>query len=270
MEKRKCPVCGMEQEEDFFCRQCGWDFTTDFLEGASVWNISKEERIRYEKRLEILKKIFKESQRWEQREKIIHAEAILDSEKNRSFDPKEHNWCDKRESITIPDGYQSICPGAFDHWSNLKEIKISDTIFEVGECAFKNCEELFQIVWSSNLKTIGKEAFCGCHKLRNLMLPEKLEIIERGAFQNNRNLRSIYLPNTLKKIGADAFFHCPIEKIEEEEGLKPKIAYQMKRKFPTAQWRTVKRNTEEKKMTNTVKNEKYEEKQKENKEVKYE
>ena len=44
MENRRCPVCGKEQDEMYFCRQCGWDFTTDLLIGEWQQEISEEER----------------------------------------------------------------------------------------------------------------------------------------------------------------------------------------------------------------------------------
>ena len=50
--------------------------------------------------------------------------------------------------------------------------------------------------------------------------PENLRIIQKRAFYRCKELKEITLPDTLTKIGAEAFYFCPIEKLELPEGLQ--------------------------------------------------
>lgn len=175
------------------------------------------------------------------REDCFEASEVLpvfgrDKDKKKSFIPQEHGLDEREEIIEIPDGYEAVCAGAFCGWSRLREIRFSDAVVEIGDRAFAGCTQLSKIGWSENVKAIGNEAFCRCDKLCRAALPNRLEVIGRGAFGDCAGLRSIFLPGSLKKIGADAFLGCPVEEIEEGEGLDTQIAYQMKRKFPTARW----------------------------------
>ena len=50
--------------------------------------------------------------------------------------------------------------------------------------------------------------------------PENLRIIQSRAFYRCKELKEITLPDTLTKIGAEAFYFCPIETLELPEGLQ--------------------------------------------------
>ena len=217
MENRRCPVCGKEQDEMYFCRQCGWDFTTDLLIGEWQQEISEEEREIYCERLELLKKNFEKVRKWEQIRQITN-----DSEEKRGeFDPKQYGVDWESSSVEIPEGYEKIAEEAFRGWRNLKEIRMPKTIREIGERAFYGCENLSVIWWPLGLKRIRKEAFFKCESLRELKLPPHTEEIGTRAFGWCRNIKKVIFPDSLKIIWREAWTGCEaLREIRLPEGLQ--------------------------------------------------
>lgn len=62
-------------------------------------------------------------------------------------------------SVTIKDGTEVICYHAFFNLSGLIEIKLPDSLTEVGERAFSFCENLKSVTIPSSVTTIGEQAF---------------------------------------------------------------------------------------------------------------
>ncbi|MDO4454917.1 MAG: leucine-rich repeat domain-containing protein [Eubacteriales bacterium] len=217
MENRKCPVCGKEQDELYFCRQCGWDFTTDFLTAEWQPEMSEKERELYCERLELLKKNFEKVRKWEQIRRIADASGT----KKGEFDPKKCGIDTESSSVEIPEGYEKIGEEAFRGWKNLKEIRMPKTIREIGARAFYECENLCVIGWSLDLKRIRKEAFFKCKSLRELKLPPHTEEIGTRAFEGCENIKKVFFPDSLKIIWKEAWAGCEaLEEICLPEGLQ--------------------------------------------------
>ncbi len=79
--------------------------------------------------------------------------------------------------------------------ANLKTVKLSSNVEEIGENAFRSCFELEDISLEgcNQLKKIGKAAFANCIKIQELFIPESVTVIEADAFANWTNGQIITL-----------------------------------------------------------------------------
>ncbi len=93
--------------------------------------------------------------------------------------------------VNIPsnlDGYDvwKIGPGAFQENPFAREVKLPETIREIGEWAFSFSENLESVSIADGTSKIGANAFTSCP-----------------------NLKEVYVPSSVSEIGIDAFRDCP-------------------------------------------------------------
>ena len=98
----------------------------------------------------------------------------------------------------IPDNGEMkiIYPLAFCDCTNLKSIKIPNTVVQILYGAFKNCSSLKEIKLPDNLEVLGANAFYGCTQLRSITLPASLFAIDRAVFANCPLLKEIKYEGT--------------------------------------------------------------------------
>lgn len=117
------------------------------------------------------------------------------------------------EKIVIPSVYNGlpvkiIEEEAFKDCTNIKEIKMPDSITTIGRRAFQDCINLVKIKISKNLKYINERVFAGCKSLTKVTIPEGITIIGTGAFSSCEKLKSIKIPNSVTTIKTWAFSNC--------------------------------------------------------------
>ena len=136
------------------------------------------------------------------------------------------------ESITIGNKVETIKKWAFWHDENLKEITIPKNVVRIEYGAFMDCSELKTIKLPDTLEDLGGRAFDGTkwyeEKEDGLIyvgtfayrykgnMPENTEIIFKEgtkkivgyAFDEQKNLRSVIIPNSVTEIGEYAFYGC--------------------------------------------------------------
>ena len=140
------------------------------------------------------------------------------------------------EEVIFGDSVTSIPAWAFyNHsdsyfdYSNLKSIKISNSVTSIGEDAFYGCTGLPVIsniryadtylleVLDKNLSAykikegtrwINKEAFSNCSNMASITIPNSVISIGEKAFSHCTSLTSIILPDSVKTIGTEAFSYC--------------------------------------------------------------
>lgn len=208
MEKKRCPVCGTEQAERCFCGQCGWDFTTDILEGGKQEKVSADEICLYHERLALLRENFEKAKKWEQIQNLALGTGGGYGVKNLEFDPRECGIDTETEQIEIPEGCEKISARAFQGFKKLRKIIMPNTVREIGERACHGCTALREIKWSYGLKKIEKEAFYGCGSLECAELPNRVEEIGRRAFGWCKQLKYVSLPESLRIIREEAWSGC--------------------------------------------------------------
>ena len=117
----------------------------------------------------------------------------------------------KSIKLVLQDGISKIGSYAFNgisYGSATKlegDLKIPDTVKEIGVGAFSNLNIKGKIIFPSHLKKIDAYAFSDVLHDGDLILPNGLEEIEEEAFSGN-HIGNIRIPASVKKIGLHAFF----------------------------------------------------------------
>ncbi len=147
--------------------------------------------------------------------------------------------CSGLESVTLPEGLETIGAAAFMHTS-LKSIQIPESVTVIGGEAFSctkliqatipesvtdleydvfaACHQLKAVALPKGLKSIGESAFHSCEALETVALPEGLTGIGRTAFAYCKSLKTLIIPSSVKKIGNQAFIICEsLENLEFPE-----------------------------------------------------
>lgn len=72
------------------------------------------------------------------------------------------------KSVRIPNSVTSIGASAFFACGNLSQVIIPNSITSIGDSAFSLCERLKEITLQGSLSSIGKHAFYGCKRLTKI------------------------------------------------------------------------------------------------------
>lgn len=91
---------------------------------------------------------------------------------------------------------------------SLTELKLPETLSEIGSYSFGNCQQLPTIDIPDNVRVIGSWAFSSCSNLAVVKLSASLEIVEEGTFAQCSALTDIQIPASVTSIGNYAFSEC--------------------------------------------------------------
>ena len=124
--------------------------------------------------------------------------------------------------VVVPDnidGYDvtEIGGSAFARCTNVKEIKLPETLETIGYCAFESCTGLESIKIPSKVKTIGGGAFEYCSSLKEINLPESIEKLG-SEFIGGTQIEEIQIPKSLKSGSSALYGANELKKVEFEEG----------------------------------------------------
>ena len=118
------------------------------------------------------------------------------------------------EVVVIPQTWKgkeitSIASYVFGVNSNVKAIRLSDSIEEVEMHSFGINQNLEIVVCGSGLKTIEEAAFQNCSKLHTVVLNEGLDSVAGAAFMGCESLMEIEIPTSATGIKSGAFYGQP-------------------------------------------------------------
>ena len=118
-----------------------------------------------------------------------------------------------RTAIEIPEKMgtytvTAIGANAFASKTNLKRVKISDTVKNIGVSAFEGCLNLEQINIPSALTTFSSKAFKDCAKIEQVNLPNSVTSVGTSAFEGCKNLQTVHLPIGLTEVKDRTFYGC--------------------------------------------------------------
>ena len=101
-----------------------------------------------------------------------------------------------------------VASKAFYKFTDIRSIKLPETIKTIGSSAFGYCTYLKEINIPEGVANIGSQAFYVCKSLTSLKLPSTLEKIEYGTFMDCVLMTKINIPGNCSSIDADAFSWC--------------------------------------------------------------
>ena len=102
--------------------------------------------------------------------------------------------------ITIPEGITSIGFYAFSGCTNLREVNLPNSLYEICEGAFSS-SGITSINIPGSVNTIWDNAFASCNNLTSVTLNKGITSIMEGAFSGCTNLTSIILPTGITYMG---------------------------------------------------------------------
>ena len=132
-------------------------------------------------------------------------------------------------NVILRNNTVGICGYAFLRCSNLKSIKIPNSMKHIGHEAFYECNQLIQkengvwyvdkwvidcdtsvtnVILRDNTAGIGEKAFSNCKKLTSIAIPDSVTSIGNDAFEYCSALASISIPSRVTNIGSGAFSNC--------------------------------------------------------------
>ena len=132
---------------------------------------------------------------------------------NNMADYSETNkapWTGLNVTKIVVENISTIGNYAFAGLSEVTEITLPTTVYEIGDYAFKNCAGIksIEIPDSLELGIISTGMFSGCTSLETIKLPDNIREIENYAFANCKSLRSFIVPKDVTQISEGTFLNC--------------------------------------------------------------
>ena len=114
----------------------------------------------------------------------------------------------EKTCLEIKDGTQYIVPEAFQNYTEIVSVNISNTVKYIGNHAFWGCSGLTFVTIPNSVETIGRSAFGRCTGLTSVTIGNSVTSIKDCAFFGCNGLTSITIPNSVTSIGEGAFYNC--------------------------------------------------------------
>lgn len=112
------------------------------------------------------------------------------------------------EDLEIPNGVETIADCLFYGWTNLKSVKMSGSVTDIGAQAFNSCSNLKNVVLNDGLTSLKASTFENCGSLSSIVILEGIVSIGNYAFGDCKNLKNITIPKTVTVIEKYAFGYC--------------------------------------------------------------
>ena len=111
------------------------------------------------------------------------------------------SYTGRRNYITVPAYIEGkpvtrIGSRAFANKSDLREVRLPETLTDIGACAFEGCASLRSIIIPESVKSIGEKAFLDCVRLADIIFEgnSALSTVGDFAFQNCSALTVLDIP----------------------------------------------------------------------------
>ncbi len=109
--------------------------------------------------------------------------------------------------ITITGGTK-IPTNAFAKFFSLTEVRLADSIVDLGAKSFSDCTSLQKLECNPNLNSIGEESFVRCNGVVNPTFASNAKSIGARAFAECSNLKELYLSEKVESIGREILKGC--------------------------------------------------------------
>lgn len=116
------------------------------------------------------------------------------------------------ETVSLPDSITELGASCFRGCEKLFAVEIPEGVRAIKDGTFMYCRNLTEVELSEGIITIGNSAFYMCSSLVEINIPDGVTTIDVCAFES-AGLERVFLPASLERIGDNAFYQCPIEKV---------------------------------------------------------
>jgi hypothetical protein len=114
----------------------------------------------------------------------------------------------------------AIAANAFKECKNITEVRIPDTVKELGDSVFMGCSELTDVKIGSGVEVLPQCAFALCKSLKTIEIPPQIRGIGVRCFAMCLSLESITLPVHTSVVMEKAFEGCAT--LQDVKYLSPK------------------------------------------------
>lgn len=119
----------------------------------------------------------------------------------------------KEDTYVLPDSVQRIEASCFSGCDYLVNVRLPDSLNEIGDYAFYDMVNLIEICIPNAVTKIGEFSFSDCKSLTAVVLGSNTNVIGDYAFSYCSNLEEITIPTALEEIGEKTFVDCQIKKV---------------------------------------------------------
>lgn len=145
----------------------------------------------------------------------------------KNYDINKAPWYKKKDEITsvkILDGVTSVGANAFNGYSALKEVSLSNAVIIIGQSAFDGCSKLQEIQGYQSVVYIGANAFKRT-SLTKFIMPASVSYIGKNAFNGVSGVSYYSDSKIAKKASADYESTTPWNEIITEASSKLKEVF---------------------------------------------
>lgn len=124
------------------------------------------------------------------------------------------------KSIILPRSLRTIEAWGFSRCNYINTVTLPEGIDTIPRELFADCKNLKSVIALGQIKEIEGAAFKGCSSLEHITIPQQDEI-GSNTFQDCTSLKSIVVPYTVRYIRQGAFLGCTsLESLKLLEGLE--------------------------------------------------
>jgi hypothetical protein len=126
----------------------------------------------------------------------------------RTIKSRAFQYCDKLNTIVLPNSLIYLESFAFYYCKSLTNITIPDNVETIAESTFERCEKLNTIILPNGLNYIKSHAFYRCTSLTTITIPNSVFDIDTYAFRSCSNLATVNINGNYTTFGQGVFLGC--------------------------------------------------------------
>ena len=150
---------------------------------------------------------------------VFEENSACESIGNRAF---AHAIID--ENLRLPNSLREIGENAFANCS-MTEVTFGSGLKSIGVASFYQCHYLNKIDIGGSVASIGKYAFSECTNLKEVNIGNGVTTIGEKAFNSCSNLKDVTIGTGDKKIGNSAFANCQLESVRINSNITNSSSY---------------------------------------------
>ncbi len=139
----------------------------------------------------------------------INIKKVIIPSTCKAIEKNAFNGQNQIEEVIMEDnGVEKMGTGVFKGCTNLKHVKMANSVTDIMGDIFFGCKNLKTLELSNKINTIAAYNFYNCSSLESLTIPDSVKTIGPYAFQGCKNLENLKIGNGVTSIGTGAFYGC--------------------------------------------------------------